>query len=174
MGFSIHTTKLGRCSTSVAVAARTVLPYAPRGSTVRKTVWADVGKSRPQESAQGDKWSFCLTAGCATAAPSASQNLPLLGCVSSPQRCSGRARGPRACRKKTERPIPISRHPSAMETPCRASLINIGRQNAPRPHDRAGPCVASSGAAERRTGAMLGDMQLRSHLLDAGTATRGP
>src|SRR5437660_7930423 len=26
---------------------------------------------------------------------------------------------------------------------------------------------------ERRTGATLGDMQLRSHLLDAGTATRG-
>ena len=26
---------------------------------------------------------------------------------------------------------------------------------------------------ERRTGAMLGDMQLRSHLLDAGTAKRG-
>ena len=26
---------------------------------------------------------------------------------------------------------------------------------------------------ERRTGAMLGDMQLRSHLLNAGTATRG-
>jgi hypothetical protein len=26
---------------------------------------------------------------------------------------------------------------------------------------------------ERRTGATLGDMQLRSHLLNAGTATRG-
>jgi hypothetical protein len=26
---------------------------------------------------------------------------------------------------------------------------------------------------ERRAGATLGDMQLRSHLLDAGTATRG-
>jgi len=26
---------------------------------------------------------------------------------------------------------------------------------------------------ERRTGAMLGDRQLRSHLLNAGTATRG-
>jgi len=26
---------------------------------------------------------------------------------------------------------------------------------------------------ERRTGAALGNMQLRSHLLDAGTATRG-
>jgi hypothetical protein len=26
---------------------------------------------------------------------------------------------------------------------------------------------------ERRTGPTLGDMQLRSHLLDAGTATRG-
>jgi len=27
--------------------------------------------------------------------------------------------------------------------------------------------------SERRTGATLGDMQLRSHLLNAGTATRG-
>jgi hypothetical protein len=26
---------------------------------------------------------------------------------------------------------------------------------------------------QRRTGATLGDLQLRSHLLDAGTATRG-
>ena len=33
--------------------------------------------------------------------------------------------------------------------------------------------VTFAGGSPRRTGATLGDMQLRSHLLNAGTATRG-
>ena len=43
-----------------------------------------------------------------------------------------------------------------------------------RLHGPAVSCAASSGAARaRRTGAALGDMQMRSYLLDTGAATRG-
>src|SRR5262249_5375884 len=52
-------------------------------------------------------------------------------------------------------------------------LDNIGGGAPPRATTARGPAFRPAMPPERRTGATLGDMQLRSHLLNAGTATRG-
>src|SRR5262249_1531469 len=52
-------------------------------------------------------------------------------------------------------------------------LDNIGGGAAPAGPTPRGLALRRAMLPERRTGATLGDMQLRSHLLNAGTATRG-
>jgi hypothetical protein len=81
--------------------------------------------------------------------------------------------------KRNEDPGPLGRPGSvagwvrglgAGGTPPGANLINALYRILFLP----GPAtVFSLHVSERRTGATLGDMQLRSHLLNAGTATRG-
>src|SRR5262249_53886652 len=54
-----------------------------------------------------------------------------------------------------------------------SKLDNIGGGEPLVLHTPAGLSFRRRRLAERRTGATLGHMQLRSHLLNAGTATRG-
>src|SRR5262249_33194038 len=54
-----------------------------------------------------------------------------------------------------------------------SKLDNIGGEKRPVPPSAQDPALCRAMLPERRTGATLGDMQLRSHLLNAGTATRG-
>src|SRR5262249_45259243 len=52
-------------------------------------------------------------------------------------------------------------------------LDNIGGETLPFPTAPRALALPPPRLPERRTGATLGDMQLRSHLLNADTATRG-
>src|SRR5262245_17325594 len=105
--------------------------------------------------------------------PSASQSLPRLGCLWG-----------------TLSPLPDTLDPLVVDCPARLAqqrgdlAIAIAAVLAGKLDNIGGETLLVLTAArdlalrramlpERRTGATLGDVQLRSHLLDAGTATRG-
>ena len=95
--------------------------------------------------------------------PSASQSLPRLGCLwgtFSPSRCQIRAqqRGDLAI---------------AIAAVLPGKLDNIGGEALLVLTTARDLALRRAMLPERRTGATLGHMQLRSHPLNAGTATRG-
>ena len=61
----------------------------------------------------------------------------------------------------------------AIATVLPGKLDNIGGETPLVVTTARGLALCRAMLPERRTGATLGDMQLRSHLLNAGTATRG-
>ena len=95
--------------------------------------------------------------------PSASQSLPRLGCVwgtFSPSRCQIRAqqRGDLAI---------------AIAAVLPGKFDNIGGETPLVVTTTWDLALRRAMLPERRTGTTLGDVQLRSHLLNAGTATLG-
>jgi hypothetical protein len=63
--------------------------------------------------------------------------------------------------------------PVAVAAVLLGKLDNIGRQTLLVLTAARDLALRRAMLSERRAGATLGDMQLRSHLLNAGTATRG-
>ena len=104
--------------------------------------------------------------------PSASHSLPRLGCLLgtfSPSR-----RQMRSTRLSLIiQPAWRSSLAIAVAAVLLGKLDNIGRQTLLVLTTARDLALRRAMLPERRTGATLGDMQLRSDLLDAGTATRG-
>src|SRR6516162_1370070 len=107
--------------------------------------------------------------------PSASQSLPRLGCL---------------CGTFSPSRLPDTLDPLVVDCPARpaqqfgdlaiaiaavlpSKLDNIGGETPLVLTAARDLALRRAMLPERRTGATLGDMQLRSHLLNAGTATRG-
>src|SRR5262245_33812279 len=106
--------------------------------------------------------------------PSASQSLPRLGCLLgtfSPSRPD--ALDPLV----VDYPARLAQQPCDLAIAVAAVLLgklgNIGRQTLLVLTAAPDLALRRAMLSERRAGATLGDMQLRSHLLNAGTATRG-
>src|SRR5215813_12988107 len=107
--------------------------------------------------------------------PSASQSLPRLGCLCgtfSPSRCQIRSTRlsliiQPACRSS------FGDLAIAIAAVLPGKLDNIGRETLLVVTTARDLALCRAMLPERRTGATLGDMQLRSDLLNAGTATRG-
>src|SRR5262249_36896021 len=107
--------------------------------------------------------------------PSASQSLPRLGCLLgtlSPSR-----RQMRSTRFVVDYPACLAQQPCHLAIAVAAVLLgkldNIGRQTLLVLTAARGLALRRAMLSERRAGATLGDMQLRSQLLNAGMATRG-
>src|SRR5262245_8481341 len=107
--------------------------------------------------------------------PSASQSLPRFGCLGgnfSPSR-----------RQIRSTRLSLIIQPAWAQQPCDLAIAiaavlpgkldNIGRETLLVVTTARDLALCRAMLPERRAGATLGDMQLRSHLLDAGTATRG-
>ena len=104
--------------------------------------------------------------------PSASQSLPRLGCLwgtFSPSRCQIRS----TRLSLIIQPQQFGDLAIAVPAVLPGKLDNIGRETLLVVTTTRDLALCRAMLPERRTGATLGDMQLRSDLLNAGTATRG-
>src|SRR5262245_46963200 len=106
--------------------------------------------------------------------PLVSQSLPRLGCLwgtFSPSRCQIRSTRlslivQPAWRRSAANAVAIA-------AVCPSKLDKLGCETLLVLTTARGLALCRAMLPERRTGATLGDVQLRSHLLNAGTATRG-
>ena len=107
--------------------------------------------------------------------PSASQSLPRLGCLGGDLQplASPDALDPLVVDDPARLAQELGDLAIAVAAVLPGKLDNIGCETLLVVTTARDLALCGAMLPERRTGATLGDMQLRSHLLNAGTATRG-